>query len=153
MGDRRRDRGQSLLEFAMVLPLLLLLAVGTIEFGRAYYHYNTLSKAVRQAARYITSHEYSAQEQTRAKRMAIYGNADGTGSPILPGLTVSNISITERGGGGTTNTDPPEWVKVSVTGYTFQTMFRGIVPLSASLTPGVEMLFMGENAKYEYPTP
>jgi TadE-like protein len=150
MRDKRQD-GQSLLEFAMVLPILLLLAIGTIEFGRAYYHYNTLSKAVRQAARYITSHEYSTAEQTRGKRMAIYGNADGTGSPVLPGLTVSNISITPRGGGGTTNIDPPEWVKVSVTGYTFQTMFPGIVPLSASLTPGVEMLYVGENARYEYP--
>ena len=150
MGDRRRDRGQSLLEFAMVLPLLLLLAVGTIEFGRAYYHYNTLSKAVRQSARYMTSHEYSTQEKDRAKWMAVYGNADGTGSAILPGLTVSNISITERGGGGTTKATPPEWVKVSITGYTFQTMFPRLIPLSAPLTPGVEMLYMGENAKYEY---
>jgi Flp pilus assembly protein TadG len=151
MRNRRQDRGQSLVEFAMVLPLLLVLAIGTIEFGRAYYHYNTLSKAVRQAARYITSHEYSAAEKTKGQRMAIYGNADGTGSPILPGLTVSNINIAERGGGGTTNTNPPEWVKVSVTGYTFQTMFPRVIPLSAPLTPGVEMLYMGENARYEYP--
>ena len=33
MSGRSQERGQSLLEFAMVLPVLLLLAIGTIEFG------------------------------------------------------------------------------------------------------------------------
>lgn len=147
MSGRSQERGQSLLEFAMVLPVLLLLALGTIEFGRAYYHYNTLSKAVRQGARYMSMHAYTAAERTNAQRMAIYGNADGTGSPCLPGLTTSNIVITPRNG-GTALATPPEWVKVSVTGYTFQSMFPKIVPISASLTPGVEMRYVGANAAY-----
>jgi Flp pilus assembly protein TadG len=147
MSGRSQERGQSLLEFAMVLPVLLLLAIGTIEFGRAYYHYNTLSKAVRQGARYMSMHSYSGAEQTRAKRMAIYGNANGTGSPCLPGLTIGNITITERGGGTTAST-PPAWVQVSITGYTFQSMFPRIVPISAPLAPAVEMRYVGENAPY-----
>ena len=147
MSGRSQERGQSLLEFAMVLPVLLLLAIGTIEFGRAYYHYNTLSKAVRQAARYMSIHEYSSAERTNASRMAIYGNIAGSGSPCLPGLTTGNIVITPRNG-GTSSTTPPEWVKVSVTGYTFQSMFPRIVPISAPLTPGVEMRYVGENAPY-----
>ena len=147
MSGRSQERGQSLLEFAMVLPILLLLAIGTIEFGRAYYQYNTLSKAVRQGARYMSMHAYTSAEQTIAQRMAIYGNAAGTGSPCLPGLTTSNIVITPRNG-GTTLAAPPEWVKVSVTGYTFQSMFPMIVPISASLTPGVEMRYVGANAAY-----
>src|SRR4030095_5477307 len=98
MRDKHQD-GQSLLEFAMVLPILLLLAIGTIEFGRAYYHYNTLSKAVRQAARYMSVHAYTTAEQTNAIRMAVYGNATGTGTPVLPGLTTSNFVVTPRNGG------------------------------------------------------
>lgn len=149
MSGPNRERGQSLLEFAMVLPVLLLLAIGTIEFGRAYYQYNTLSKAVRQAARYMSSHGYTAAEQTNAKRMAIYGNAAGTGNPCLPGLTIGNIAITPRDGGNPpTLSQPPEWVKASVTGYTFQSMFPKIVPISASLTPAVEMRYVGANAPY-----
>lgn len=152
MSGPNRERGQSLLEFAMVLPVLLLLAIGTIEFGRAYYQYNTLSKAVRQAARYMSSHGYTAAEQTNAKRMAIYGNADGTGSPCLPGLTVSNIAVTARDDGGGTGPftldAPPAWVRLAVTGYTFQSMFPRIVPINASLTPGVEMRYVGANAPY-----
>jgi Flp pilus assembly protein TadG len=131
----------------MVLPLLLMLVIGTIEFGRAYYHYNTLSKAVREGARYMSMHGYTAAERTNAQRIAIYGNVAGTGTPCLPGLTTSNIVITPRNG-GTTLAAPPEWVKVSVTGYTFQSMFPKIVPISASLTPGVEMRYVGANAPY-----
>jgi len=144
---RPYERGQSLLEFAMVLPVLLLLAIGTIEFGRAYYQYNTLSKAVRQGARYMSTHGYTTAEQTNAKRMVVYGNAAGTGTPVLPGLTTGNIVITPRNG-GTTLATPPEWVKLSITGYTFQSMFPRIVPISAPLTPGVEMRYVGANAAY-----
>ena len=101
MSGRTQERGQSLLEFAMVLPVLLLLGIGTIEFGRAYYQYNTLSKAVRQAARYMSTHAYTTAEQDNAIRMAIYGNAAGTGTPCVPGLTMSNFALTPRNGGTT----------------------------------------------------
>src|SRR5262245_47588887 len=111
MSGRSQERGQSLIEFAMVLPILLLLAIGTIEFGRAYYQYNTLSKAVRQAARYMSTHGYTTAERDNAFRMAIYGNADGTGTPCVPGLTMSNFVLTPRNG-GTTLATPPEWVKI-----------------------------------------
>jgi len=146
MSGRSQERGQSLLEFAMVLPVLLLLAIGTIEFGRAYFQYNTLSKAVRQAARYMSFHAYTAAERTNASNMAIYGNVAGTGTPCIPGLTTSNIAITPRNG-GTTLATPPEWVKVSVTGYTFRSMFP-LVPINAPLTPAVEMRYVGANALY-----
>jgi TadE-like protein len=154
--NRKQDlvlqRGQSLLEFAMVLPLLLVVALGTIEFGRAYYQYNTLSKAVREAARYMSMHPYNATERTRAGNMAIYGNREGTGTSCLPGLTVGNILITPRdheGGSappGPSETNPPRWVKISVTGYTFRSMFPKIIPINASLTPSVEMRYVGLNA-------
>jgi len=49
---RRRERGQELVEFALILPLLLLLMVGIFEFGYVVFAYNTLSNAVREGARY-----------------------------------------------------------------------------------------------------
>ena len=54
-----QQHGQSVLEFAMVLPLMLLIVFGIIEFGRAYYQYNTLTKAIRDGARYMSKHIYS----------------------------------------------------------------------------------------------
>jgi Flp pilus assembly protein TadG len=39
-------------EFALILPLLLLLMVGIFEFGYVVFAYNTLSNAVREGARF-----------------------------------------------------------------------------------------------------
>jgi Flp pilus assembly protein TadG len=50
-----QEKGAELLEFAFVLPLLLLICLGTIEFGRAYYTYNILAKSLRDGARYAAT--------------------------------------------------------------------------------------------------
>ena len=51
-GAARREAGQELVEFALILPLLLLLFLGIIEFGRAILAYNTIANAAREGARY-----------------------------------------------------------------------------------------------------
>ena len=45
------ERGQALLEVALTLPLLLLVAVGILEFGRAYQTWQILTNAAREGAR------------------------------------------------------------------------------------------------------
>lgn len=47
----RRRRGQSLVEFALILPFFLLLLFGLLDMGRAVYMNSTLSQAAREAAR------------------------------------------------------------------------------------------------------
>ena len=49
---RRRWRAQGLVEFALVLPLLLLLLLGIVEVGRMLAIYSSVSSAAKQAARY-----------------------------------------------------------------------------------------------------
>jgi len=44
-------RGQALVETALALPLILLVLLGIVDFGRAVYAYNTMSNAAREAAR------------------------------------------------------------------------------------------------------
>ena len=48
---RRQDRGQELVEYAMLLPLLLLLLVGIIEFSIIVFSYDTIANAAREGAR------------------------------------------------------------------------------------------------------
>ena len=48
--DRAQD-GQAMVEFALVLPLLLLLIMGIIQFGILFNNYVTLTDAVRAGAR------------------------------------------------------------------------------------------------------
>ncbi len=45
------SRGQALVEFALVLPLFLLIVFGTIDVGRFVYAHSTLSQAAREGAR------------------------------------------------------------------------------------------------------
>lgn len=44
-------RGQTLVEFALILPIFILLLVGIFDFGRAIYGYNTVSNAAHEAVR------------------------------------------------------------------------------------------------------
>lgn len=48
---RRRERGQGLVEFSMVLPVILMLLLGMLELGLAFDHVITLSYATREGAR------------------------------------------------------------------------------------------------------
>ncbi|MGC9523163.1 MAG: TadE/TadG family type IV pilus assembly protein [Anaerolineae bacterium] len=49
--SERRGRGQTLVEFALLLPLLLLLLFGIIDFGIAVFRYNTVANVGREVAR------------------------------------------------------------------------------------------------------
>jgi len=51
---KQRERGVATTEFALALPMLLMIMLPILEFGRAYYQYNTIAKSVRQAARYLS---------------------------------------------------------------------------------------------------
>ena len=46
-----RHRGQSLVEFALILPTMLLMLVGLIDFGFLFYTNMTLEYATREGAR------------------------------------------------------------------------------------------------------
>ena len=48
----QRTTGQSLVEFAITLPLLLLLVMGVFDFGRGIYYYSAIQNAAHEGARY-----------------------------------------------------------------------------------------------------
>jgi Flp pilus assembly protein TadG len=74
--------GQSLLELALVLPMLLLLLVGTIEIGRFAYYSIVVSNAARAGA------QYGAQNLTAAADLAGMQTAANNDANIA-GLTVT----------------------------------------------------------------
>lgn len=52
----KKENGQAMVEFALVLPLLLLLVGGIIDFGWIFYNQISANNASREAARYIAIH-------------------------------------------------------------------------------------------------
>lgn len=65
-----RDRGASAVEFALVLPVLLLLVIGTLEFGRAYHVQTTLSNAAHDGVRVMALQDSTTAAKTRVKESA-----------------------------------------------------------------------------------
>jgi Flp pilus assembly protein TadG len=56
MNDRRHESGQALVEFALVLPLVLVLIVGIVDVARLAFQENTLALAAREGTRYAIVH-------------------------------------------------------------------------------------------------
>lgn len=52
MKIKRRHSGQSLVEFALIFPLVFFLITGFLDLGRAVFYYSSLTNAVREATRY-----------------------------------------------------------------------------------------------------
>ena len=117
-----KQSGVALVEFALILPLLLILTFVTTEYSRALFQYNILTKSVRDAARYLSV--YNPGDTTKfpiAKNLVVYGNPSGTGVPLAIGLTTSLVPNPVWQTAGTApviNT-----VTIRVTGYVFQPLF------------------------------
>lgn len=111
------ERGAAAVEFALVVPVLLLLLMGIVEFGRAYHLQTTLSGAAREGVRVMALQDDAAEARETAKTAASGLN-----------LTNSQISVTPTTCSGTT----PGTATVTVT-YPVQLMF-GLFGASFNLT-------------------
>ena len=93
--DRRRSRGQSLVEFALVLPVLLLLTLIAIDFGRVYLGWVNLQQMTRVAAGYASEHASAwgtpgnaterSRYQTKVQNDARLINCDSADAAAGPG--------------------------------------------------------------------
>ncbi len=94
-----KHKGAVAIEFALVMTFILVpLFLGTVEFGRLLYQYNSLAKSVRDSAKYLstvadTVPNYNTTYKMEAECLAVYGNIGCNGNPLVSGLTKSNISI------------------------------------------------------------
>jgi Flp pilus assembly protein TadG len=80
---RNDNRGQALIEFAVTLPILLLLILGLFDLGRAVYTYNTLSNISREGAR--------MGMVMQGSQWTVDGNHPGVYTAIVPYSTTNTI--------------------------------------------------------------
>jgi Flp pilus assembly protein TadG len=111
------ERGTQLVELAIVVPVLLMLVGATAEFGRFFHTYSTLSKATRVGARYQISQPPEASDAA-ARNLVVFGNAAGTGQPVVTGLSTAQVKVTPNKVGSNVET-----VTVSIDGYGYQPVF------------------------------
>ncbi|MDQ4501879.1 TadE/TadG family type IV pilus assembly protein [Sinomonas sp. ASV322] len=116
---RKRERGAIAVEFALVVPLLLLIIVGIVEFSRIYNVQITLNQAAREGARAMAVHNDTATAQSQAI----------TAAPGLsPALSASNVSVTPSSGSCGAGTE----ANATIT-YTYSTL-TGFFGRSVTLT-------------------
>ena len=91
-GNDRGQRGQGMVELAIILPLLLTVLLGTIDLGRAFYTYVALTNAAREAARYAAVNDTNASI-TQVRQEFTAGSAD------LSGCAAGSLTFAASGGG------------------------------------------------------
>lgn len=84
--SKRRERGASAVELAIVAPFLLILLLGIVEFGFVFGQYNELRHAVREGARYAAVSEPDLVAPVGVGNedvVATVCNALGLGAPVV----------------------------------------------------------------------
>ncbi len=110
-GDKR---GQSLVEFGLMLPILVLLVLGAIDFGRVFFAYVSVTNGARNGADYAAFHCSPSCDEDGIRNAVVADTSD------LPNASPTNpaVTVTTDGWFG------PDHRRVDVTvTYTFSTIF------------------------------
>lgn len=113
----RSERGAALVEFALVVPLLMMMMCAAIDFGLAVYTLNNLTAAVREGGRYAavidkttwnTNAGAAAQDSVRNR---VYNYIVGMNNGLTAAQTKALISVAKDNAG---------IITVQITGYPYK---------------------------------
>lgn len=107
---RVREKGTALIEFTLVLPLLLVLTVAVVDFGRAFFIKNVLEQA--------------AREGVRLRAVSTGADSGLVRSRVMEVVAPANVTVTQLLIEGPVN----RMVRVKVTGQ-FNWIFPGVFNL------------------------
>ncbi len=137
-GRGRRQRGSTIVEQAIILPLLLGLFFGVIDMGRAMYSYSFVSYIAREATRWasVRSTPLNSGPITNAEVTNFVKSA--TGAALDPAnITVTTVWMAPPNGSPacTANPDKPGCVVQVTVNYNFKFVLpflpAGAVPMSS----------------------
>jgi len=86
------QRGAAMVEFALIALMFFIILFGIIEFGRAFFIYNSLVEATRRGARVAAVCPVSSDGITQVKQVTMFDTPGGTSTPLL-GLSESDIAV------------------------------------------------------------
>jgi Flp pilus assembly protein TadG len=133
--NARRSAGQSLVEFALILPVLMVLCLGALDLGRLYYARITTTNAAREGAIEAAAHPDSfdtgdpCDADTNRVMCRVINESNGSFVAIAP----SDVSLSCT---PSCNAAINHTVTVTVTGH-----FHLLTPLLAAFTGGSNVTF------------
>ena len=135
---RKKERGQNILEFALVLPMLIVVVFGVLDLGRVFFATIGLTNAAREAVRYLTIHPDDVSNS--------YAAYWGAKSAAIDEANYSGISINESQVDiACSNADSDDYcdsgtpATVTVT-YDFDLVLGWILPTPITLTRSAVMI-------------
>ncbi len=138
----KNRRGSAMLEFAIGAGVLVSAFTGTFQFGYTFYQYNRLSNAVNAGARYASLKAYDSSTATPStafrnsvRNMVVYGNAAGTGNPVLPGLSTDHVTVS-----ATFTLGVPSHMTVDINGYSIDSV---VASRACNNKPKVTYAYLG----------
>ena len=135
LASARRSRGQALVEFALVIPLFLLMLVALFDLGRAVFAYNTLTNAAREGARVAIVNQDLTSIIDRAKQQS-----------AIVELDTPNVSVEfwQEDDDGTPDTsDPCNLVATNCLAVVrFEATYRPMTPFIANILFGNGVTFV-----------
>ena len=160
---RSRRRGNTIVEFALLMPVLLLLTVGTIQFGKFYYLYYVIKKIEFAAARYLSVQQaidFCNSPDALTEAAFNYGITDSyTGNPIVASLTADQFQVNTlcvdpvtgvpgacdtSGCGGLTGAQRPDYIQIALpNGYPVEIRLPYITLAPFTIYPTVTVPFTG----------
>ena len=137
----RSERGAALVEFALVVPLLMMMMCATIDFGLAVYTLNNLTAAVREGGRFGAVQDQASwggggTVAINAVKGRVYNYIAGMNNGLDSTQVNALISVSKD---ATTQV-----ITVQVTGYPY----KPVTPLSTLL--GLQTIYLNRKAIFRW---
>ncbi len=91
--SRKKERGQSLVEVALTLPILLLILSGLLDIGRVYYIYIALEEGAQEAATFLAQNPWCISPTDEPPADAALDNCDNPNNAEFRILNASQQEI------------------------------------------------------------
>jgi hypothetical protein len=146
---RRRSRGQALVEFAFMFPIIALLAFAFIDIGRAVFTYNTLTNAAREAARVAAVNQldplvgpWTCQSNKPVENLVTPGwtfRGCALSAGATAGVRAANVTIAYTAPPGTTITCSGTLTVGCLATVTVVTSYVPITPVAGTIIGPISM--------------
>jgi len=113
--DSGSTLGTTMAEFALVLPIFLLLVFAVTDFARLFYIEMTLQNAVREAGRYAITGNHQPDPSHPNQTLSRVQSINQVAQQAAMGLDVSNLQIVSVSGGSGKAGGPGDTVTISLT--------------------------------------
>jgi len=138
--EKKSQRGNALLEFALGFSVLWALFAGIYQFGYTFFIYNRLMTTVTSAAELGSKLTYdtanTSQFTNAVTNMVLYGSTTAGTTPLVPRLSSSNVSVSVNA-----QNSIPTNVTITINSFTVDALFHSF---TFNGKPSVTMAYTGQ---------